>query len=279
MLKTFVRWALALALAFLPCGWDPEALAVELGDDDGRARADEFTGLTVGDNTLKLGILAFDYGITDRLSIGTDPPVWALRAVTKIWVPNLHLKWTLWHDPRNAVAALVGGYFSDISQDDAEGQVLIVPVSVFYSRGLTERFSAHGEANYNFVQAFGTGNVDNLEVGGAVVARTAQLGAMLAYRVTDRVVHVFVRGRVQVHATPITLESESQLDPFTRAEVGAELALENENPWMAVAGVNLIWERVVLRLGLGYGNFFVPGVNIVTPDRSIVPEGSFFVVF
>src|SRR5262245_35796231 len=55
-------------------------------------RLDERTAYMVGRNTLKLGILAFEYGILDKLSIGSDPPAWAARAFMKVLVPNVHLK-------------------------------------------------------------------------------------------------------------------------------------------------------------------------------------------
>ena len=63
-------------------------------------RLDERTAFMVGRNTLKLGILAFEYGILRQLSIGSDPPAWAARAVMKILIPNLHIKYQfLDHDP------------------------------------------------------------------------------------------------------------------------------------------------------------------------------------
>ena len=42
-------------------------------------RLDVGTALTLGGQTLKVGVLAFDYGITDRINVGTDPPMYLVR--------------------------------------------------------------------------------------------------------------------------------------------------------------------------------------------------------
>jgi hypothetical protein len=55
-------------------------------------RWDEGTALTLGGQTLKVGILAFDYGITDRINVGTDPPMYLLRTAEPVLIPNLHVK-------------------------------------------------------------------------------------------------------------------------------------------------------------------------------------------
>lgn len=55
-------------------------------------RIDERTAFMIGEHKLKIGILAFEYGIAKRFSVGTDPPAWALRAFVNVLVPNLHLK-------------------------------------------------------------------------------------------------------------------------------------------------------------------------------------------
>src|SRR5262245_35327475 len=60
-------------------------------DQQGRT-LDEHTALTLGARRFKLGVLSFDYGITDRVTIGTDPPAWAARAVLPMLVPNFHVK-------------------------------------------------------------------------------------------------------------------------------------------------------------------------------------------
>ena len=70
----------------------------------------------------------------------------------------------------------------------------------------------------------------------------------------------------------------STLDEYTTARVEGELTSENQNPWQAIGGVALLWPAVRIVLGVGYGHYFIPGINIAMPDRTIVPDLSISVV-
>src|SRR5262245_8269425 len=71
---------------------------------------DERTAYTIGGGKVKLGLLAFEFGIVDRVSVGTDPPAWAARSVLSILVPNLHVKAVLFQRGPATVALKVGAY-------------------------------------------------------------------------------------------------------------------------------------------------------------------------
>src|SRR5262245_59027925 len=82
----------------------------------------EHTAMTVGAGRLKLGVLAFDFGMTDWLSVGTDPPAWAVRSVAPVIIPNLHLKGSLLRLPTAVVSVQLSGYYADVSNESASGQ-------------------------------------------------------------------------------------------------------------------------------------------------------------
>src|SRR5581483_7095937 len=84
------RWAGVVGLACV-VGVQSRAQA-RLPTVDEAQRLDEGTALTLGGQVFKLGFLAFDYGITDRINVGTDPPMWLIRTAEPVLVPNLHLK-------------------------------------------------------------------------------------------------------------------------------------------------------------------------------------------
>ena len=46
-----------------------------------------------------------------------------------------------------------------------------------------------------------------------------------------------------------------------------------------VPGVAFLWQRIRLSAGVGYGNYFIPGMLVALTERSVVPEVSFSVVF
>jgi hypothetical protein len=267
-----------IAGAALLAAWALAAEA-EARVDEASARVDEFTAATIDAGDVKLGLLAFEVGVTDWLSVGTDPPAWAVRTVISVLVPNAHLKLTLLDVGPVQIGGLVGGYYADVSEaEGAEGRLLAVPVSLFTSLALGPRLLVHLEGNYNFVRGFGTGDVERVDVGGALAVRSAQLGAMLELRLGPSF-SLFGRGRYQAWSTPLVLEGEGQIDPYTRAEIGAELAPERERPWMAVGGVAVRWRRLLASAGIGYGTYFVPSINVPLSYRGVVPEGSLSLLF
>lgn len=237
-----------------------------------------YTTYTLGAGHLALGLLSFDYGITDDVSVGTDPPAWAARAVTPFWVPNLHAKWAFLRTPSLRLAGYVGVYVGGPKRDETEVSFIAVPVSLFATVPLSERFESHFEATFGYANAWGQGAPDDLSFEGAVTANLLQLGALLTYR-TSRVVRLTLRGRFQAYASPVVLRGDARLDPATTAHAELQLNPEGLLHWMVAPGVAFLWSRVHLWLGVGYGNFFLPGVLYPLPDTNLVPEGTVYVIF
>jgi hypothetical protein len=250
----------------------------------GRARAqetvpiDEHTALMVGEHNLKLGVLAFEYGLTRNFSFGINAPYFVAGVVSPLFAPNLHLKLAVIDRPDLVVSALVAGYYIKYDDGGTTGHLVSVPISVFGSVPVAQRLWLHGELNYNWVRSVGDGQVNNHEVEGAVATRTGQIGLMAQYRFT-RVVSVLVRGRYQVYSAPLVVEGTSTVDPYTTAQVAAELRPASPHPYMAVASLALTWRHVGLVVGGGYGRFFLPGANIAATSLGFVPDASLWVTF
>jgi hypothetical protein len=194
-----------------------------------------------------------------------------------IWIPNAHAEVGAIQDPGFALSFKVAGYFADVGSDDAPGSLVAVPLSVFASAELARRWWLHGEGTYLFANASGTGDLDDAELNGAVTARSAQLGAMLEYRLS-RVTSLTLVGRYQVYGGPLVFEGTTQPDARTNVFVEGEMAPRVEHPWQVIPGVAFVWTHVRLALGVGYGNYFVPGIGLAAPDVSVVPDFSFAVV-
>jgi hypothetical protein len=265
-----VPWGAALALALV----SPLVAAGAQGEEEPGNPLDEHTALMAGGNRWKLGVFEVGYGITDALSVGIDPPAWALWAIKPAFVPNLHLKKRFWRNPE--VSAQIGAYYARVSRDGIDGHLLLVPVSVFVSREMRPGWWAHLEANYNWIRGFGSGDPSRVEIRGGLATRSGQLGAMVEHRLS-RVVALLVRGRYQLLTTPLVLEGSGLLDPYTRADFGLEAHPRYEHPWMAVGGVALTWRYVGLVLGAGYGHYFAPGANVAFGARGFVPDASLWV--
>ncbi len=245
---------------------------------DDLPRLDEKTANTVGARTLKLGILSFDYGVVDRFSFGSEPPPWLARAVTTILVPNLHFKYVFLERSPITMSVVLAGYYAQIDTKRTESShLLAVPVSVFCSWRMREWWWLHGEGTYNFIKAFGAGDFKDANLSGNVATRTFQLQAMLEYRLRPWVA-LTMTGRAQVYSGPLAIEGTSTIDPYTMVEVNGQVSPRVKHPWVALGGVSFLWRYVHLSVGVGYGYYFIPGIDIAYPKQTIVPDASFAVI-
>jgi hypothetical protein len=255
----------ALAATLLAEG---AARAME-GDD--LPRLDERTAMTVGAGTLKLGILAFEYGIVERLSVGTDPPAWLARAFGPVFIPNLHFKGVVFERAPIQIAAQVAGYYARLQDNSASGHLVAIPLSLFASWRLQERWWLHGEATYNLVRALGAGDFRDADLNGNVATRTGQLGAMLEFRLKPWMA-LTATGRYQVYSGPLAFGGESVVNPYTTVSIEGQVTPRARHPWQGIAGVAFLWTRVHLSAGVGYGYYFVPGMAIAYPKQTIIPD-------
>jgi hypothetical protein len=238
----------------------------------------EYTARTIGARQVKVGVLAIDLGVTDWLTIGTDPPAWALRAVGSVLVPNLHVEAGFLRTPFLQLSGRGAVYYADISTSKASGHLLTAPVSLLATVPIGARVFLHMEGAYNWVRGFGNGDESRAEIRGSVAARTAQVGAMVEVRLS-RVVALLGRGRFQAHTSPLVLSGSGMPDAYTNVQVEAQVRALDEHPWMALGGVACTWKHVGFTAGAGYGNYFVPGLNIAIPSTGVVPEASLWAIF
>ena len=239
---------------------------------------DENTARLIGARRLKIGVFAFDYGVTDWFSFGIDPPEFVLKAVSSVLVPNLHVKFAFLHLPGVEVSGMAAGYWAHISTDVAAGELVIVPLTLYVSTRLASNLWLHLEGAYNWSRGFGSGDVSKSNIGGVVAMRTAQVGAMFELRLS-RVVALIARGRYQFHETPIVFQGNGMVDPYTHVEASIEATPLKEHPAMGIGGVALTWKHVGVVAGAGYGHYFIPGNNLALPYKGAVPEAELWALF
>lgn len=256
----------------------PPPAPVPRWDPDRVNQVDANTARLIGARRIKLGVLSFDLGLTKWLSIGTDPPAWAVRAVRSPIVPNLHVKLAFLRTDFLAVSGQVAGYYADISTDNASGQLVSVPLTLYATIPMGTRTWLHLEGAYNWLRAIGAGDQTQAEIRGSVVARTAQVGAMFEVRVS-RVVSLLARGRYQVAMSPIVFSGGGAVDAYTTVQLDAQVRPSVEHPAMGIAAIACTWSHVGFIAGGGYGHYFVPGANIALAYQGFVPEASLWAVF
>jgi len=245
---------------------------------DDLPRLDERTALMIGAKRLKVGVLSFDYGLVERVSIGTDPPPWAARAFLPVMVPNLHVKVSVFERGPVAVTLQGAGYYMVMKENGtAVGSALAVPLSLFASFRFQPRAWLHGEATYIYAHGFGTGDLNAAGISGQIAAQAAQGAAMLEVRLT-RIFSVTALGRYQPWTGRLAFEGNGNVDRFTTVDINGTAKPRVEHPWMAIGGVAFLWRHVHLILGVGYGYYFVPGIDLPYPNKGFVPDGSLSVI-
>jgi len=241
-------------------------------------RVTEGTALTLGGQVLQIGILAFDYGITDRIEVGTDPPMYLLRTASSVLVPNLHLKVVAYRSDRLWLSAQVAAYYATVSKGTASGNIWTVPVGAYASYQIASQWWIHGEVNYNIIWGSGDGNLTEATLGGAMASRAVQLTAIGEYRIRPTIA-ITLRGRIQVYTSRLAFSGTANPDDFTSVSVDARINPRVDHPWEIVPAVNFLWQRFRLTAGVGYGNYFLPGMQVPLTKQSVVPELSAALVF
>ena len=241
-------------------------------------KLDERTAFMVGKGRLKLGILAFEYGILRQLSVGSDPPAWALRAVAKVWVPNVHLKVQILDRDPVALALLGAFYYARLDgKQNVDGHLIDVPLSLFATVKVHPRVHLHGEAAYIFARLAGSGDLTKVQINGGAPLRAGQVGLMAQFRIS-RIVSLTATGRYQFYAADIPFDATSTSDPYTTATVTGQLTPGVKHPWEVIGGVAVLWKHFHMIVGGGYGYYFLPGLDIPNSSRTFVPDLSLSVV-
>jgi len=271
--------ALLLPVALAAALWLalPQRAAHAMLPEEGDPHLDEGTALILG-KTLKIGLLSFDYGLTDRVAIGTIPPGYVIKLSEPVVAPNLHLKVIPIHRGPYWLALQLAFFYLSISDNTTAGSAVVLPLSIYNTYHVNDKVWLHGEVTYNSVFAEGAGNISRVTLHGAGTTRSLQVGLLGEYRIR-REISLTLTARVQVYTGVLAFEGDTAPDSSTNADVQARITPRVSNPWNIVPGVAFLWQRVRLTLGVGYGNYFLPGIDIPLQGKSVVPEGNLAVLF
>jgi hypothetical protein len=232
----------------------------------------DYTAYTLRRNEFRLGLQELEFGPLGWMTIGTDMLPYVAQLYLPAAAPNAHIKLSL-ETPRFAVAVRGALYYAFLSQSvgGADGaNAFIAPVSVLGSVPLNDRWSLHGEASYIFVNAASDVNVSSLEMQGTAVVRAVQLGAMVELR-TTRWLALTLRGRWQPWVSPLQVNASTHPDAETTATVQGEV-VPTRDAWMAIFSTEFSWKNFNMRLGAGYGFWFVPSLNLALAYEGVVAD-------
>jgi hypothetical protein len=229
--------------------------------------------LRQGEWRLYLGTLV-EYGITDDWEIGTVP---TLDAMT---ILNLSSKYTVWRDETFAIAVAAAFYTmtpQTFLDDVPDLRLWFFPLALHASwREPAGDYSAHLALQYANLSTAGEITASEaLGVSGLVDGTTINLVPTFEWRRSRSFAWVFQAtlslaqaGQAQGDSTIESDDGRSRIEVFGEGNVrtGA-FAYGNVS-----ASAYWSWESCNLRLGLGYGNYELPGFGVLFDQTGVQPE-------
>lgn len=264
----------AAAVAFAAVTAAPSAARADHSADE---RIIDQTAYTLPKGRFQLGVLRQQWGPWDRLTLGTYAIPWAFG------VANLHLKWRFFGSDPVSLAATIGGFRvapAALKKESGNATITVVPFELAASWRIDDEWTLSPSLVYTVVTL--RGHYDPAELQGVAALSNLQLATTLEYRLT-RVTAFVLHGRYLVFQNVGGRVSSSlHPDKFTTVDVQAVAstdALDFPSAFSVVPSVVFSWKVFNLRLGLGYGNYSIPGINLVLPKKTIIPDLDFYFRF
>ncbi|MFT3925359.1 MAG: hypothetical protein QM778_22665 [Myxococcales bacterium] len=267
-------WGLLVALLIL--GESSQASAYH----SDRKRVVQSTAYLLNKGEKIVGPFRVDYGILDKLQVGTYVVPWAFV------IPNIQFKMLVFQNEHWVVSLRPGLFYADlaiphnlygIGPDSTDLKLWLVPIEGYVSLNLPRRLTLTLGGVYTAVA--GHGHYDPDDFDGTAAASNAQVGLGLEWRV-NRITALYLAGRYIAYQNANGVGSVTvDVDDATTADVtakGTANGADASNGYSVQVSALFSWRYFNLRLGVGYGNYNAPGLNLVVPKRLPFPVFDIF---
>ena len=253
-----------------------EARAYHTDDDHVMAE----TAYSLRRQQWRVGLFDVAYGIHDRLTIGTGVVVWiaggiALRAPA----PNVLFKSTFFS--RGITTLSLEGGFSYVpgTWNGTSVNLFLVPLAGTISIRPRPRFVTSFQLAYSWAHVRAAQPPADQSIQGAA-AVDGIFGTLSLQANVSRVTALILSSRVMFKAWGPFVNGTIDLGDGATGSADGSYQIPNLNrAWNVVLSAQFSWRIVNLRLGVGYGSFFIRDPSFIVPNRSIVPDVDFFVRF
>ncbi|MGB8222116.1 MAG: hypothetical protein WCF10_05990 [Polyangiales bacterium] len=223
------------------------------------------TAYSLSRREARLGLMQLSYGIFDQLQVTTYTFPWILGAIFQEVAPNIELKSTFYDKRKFALSASVGFLTGTIKQtDDTKVRYFVVPVSIAASVRINSAISVHTSTRLTGTKFPGGTQAGGNEIEGALVVNIMQLWGVFEWRLS-RVTAFTLTARWVPWASNTVVQGDINIGDNTDGTIEAELRTQLQNAWAIVPGFVFSWARTNLKLGVGYGDLFLPGIGLVVP--------------
>jgi hypothetical protein len=239
------------------------------------------TGYMLKRNQLELGLWQFSYGIFDWLSVGTVPELWVIVPLLGGVSANLSVRVGVPIGSYVRVSLDANPVWVRVAKPARTINAWFIPIALAASVQPTRRQSYSVAVRYATLTGSMGGNLASHEIGGAAVTSYWQVSARAEYQLSE-VLGLFVQAAIEPWERNIKLnDANVQLDSQTTVTVDGELsAVDGNRPWVAILGAHFRWDVLNVRLGVGYGRFFLPRLGLpIRKYDGVIPDINFYFRF
>jgi hypothetical protein len=239
---------------------------------------------TLRGGELSLGLVDWDVGITDEVTIGTHPVLWAGGPWFGSPVANAKLKVRDWFHDQFAISAMAsfayldgGRLATDLISKDADASLFVLDLRTDAAWRSSRTLSIGASIDFTYADLSGSRAFDSAL--GNAVEDTLRITGWGEFRVS-RVVAIKLNGRLLLFDSPPT--GRLQFRAASSVAVDAQVSFANVAPagaWAVWPELELSWRHVNLMFGAGYGYLAVPIVDVTLNQRGLLLTGDFFVRF
>lgn len=216
---------------------------------------------------LSIGLMRAQYGATDWLTAGSYTLPWGLMiADPASLIANAFARAAAPVTDELSASLQVGlvwAHLDDIDRDGLDARVQLVNANGRVSAALSDRWAITGELTWVFAQVTAERlDETDAEIAGVAIANTGHASIGARYRRSPRLT-LWARARVLIDHAPVIAEGAAQISARTRIEAraranGADLSTTGS----AMIGALATFGRLNLRVGVGYGHWIVPMIEL-----------------
>jgi hypothetical protein len=240
------------------------------------------TGYTLEGGAVRLGVFKLQLGLFDFLTVGTYTLPWAVLAAT------LHAKLRLVAAGPFALSLQAGfAYFDSrrlqwLNDQVGSAVVTVLPIEAALSYRPMDALSLSFGAAYTEVAVDGELSIDAFNGAGRGAADKIQLTGNPEVRLGSVLALVVELRWLMLQRVAANANATLRPDAFTVVVVhgGASARdFEIRDAFSVVPSLLITLGVFNLRLGVGYGNYNIPLVNFVVPQRTLIPEADLYFLF
>jgi hypothetical protein len=226
----------------------------------------------------QLGLQQFAVGLGPcQLSTRTFP--WILGFAYKKLIPNLGFGATLTERRGVTLSGEARLFYVNsrgLSSSESLVRVFLVPLALASSWRINERHTTSLIVKYVRVMSIADTDEGDVDANGTALADNLQISASWEWRMRRFFALLFVLHYLPYQGDAV-FHSTVTLDERTHAKIEGEADAEHmQNTVAGSLSSSFSWQHFNLRVGVGYGGLFFPGMGLVLPLKYPFPEFNFY---